>query len=190
MGKWYYLILVSVLIMSILAAGCTGDDTVSPAPAKVSVPPAPPGSSQEGQTLRSIGEVTGGGITTKGIPLGTIDFVTFTVGLVPGAKSVDMDKIVIIYADAIRTETLEPVDGYHGNPPDGSWGILDVQNEVGSPNNRLEYEELYVIRANPKAPIVPNQVITILVKPQEGPALSIRRVAPAIINEENVLPVV
>lgn len=180
MGKWYYLVLVSVLITGILVAGCIENNPAGP-------PSAPPGSSEEGQVLRSTGEVNGGGITTKGIPLGTIDFVTFTVGLVPGVKPVDMEKVVIIYADAIRTETLVPVDGYHGNPTAGSWGILDVQNEAGSPNNRLEYEEQFVIRANPKAPIVPNQVITVLLKPKEGPVLSIRRVAPSTIMADNVL---
>jgi archaellin len=187
MGKWYYIILVSVLITGILAAGCTSDTSAGPAPATPSLPTLSPGSAEGGQVLGVIGEMSGGGITTKGIPLGTIDFITFTVGLVPGIKSVDMEKTVLIYADAIRTETLTPVNGSRGNPPAGSWGILEVRNEAGSPNNRLEYEERFVIRANPKAPIVPNQVITILVKPKEGPVLSIRRIAPATINEENIL---
>ena len=37
------------------------------------------------------------------------------------------------------------------------------------PNNRLEYEEKFVIRINPKAPLVPRQLITIIVKPPPGP---------------------
>ena len=98
-----------------------------------------------GQVLVNTGDVTG-----NGIPRGTIDTITFTIGLVPGEKSVSLENISVVYADAIRTESLIPVEGFRGDPPQGSWGILDVQNEVGSPNNRLEFEERLVIRINPR----------------------------------------
>ena len=54
---------------------------------------------QPGQVLNVFGDVTG-----DGIPRGTIDTITFTVGLVPGEKSVNMENVTIVYADAIRTE--------------------------------------------------------------------------------------
>ena len=104
--------------------------------------------------------------------------MTFTVGLVDSHDSVDMENLTIVYADAIRTETLHPVEGYHGDPPKGFWGIIRVENEVGSPNNRLDNEERFVIRINPTAPLVPRQMITIDVKPPAGRSLAIRRVAP------------
>jgi archaellin len=136
-----------------------------------------------GQVMRVIGDVTG-----NGIPRGTIDTLTFTVGLVPGQKPVNMENISIVYADAIRTESLIPVKSSRGDPMQGYWGILEVQNEVGNPNNRLEYEERFVIRINPKAPLVPQQFITIIIKPPSGTSLTIRRVSPpTIIKENNIL---
>jgi hypothetical protein len=164
------------LIVAVLAAGCTDEDIPVPAlPEADAVLP--------GQVLVTIGNVTG-----NGIPRGTIDTITFTVGLVPGEKSVNLENISIVYADAIRTESLVPVEGFRGDPPQGSWGILEVQNEIGSPNDRLEFEERLVIRINPKAPLVPRQFITIIIKPPSGTALTIRRVSPpTIVKENNIL---
>lgn len=133
--------------------------------------------------MYQIGDVTG-----DGIPRGTIDTITFTVGLVPGEKSVNMENVSIVYADAVRTESLIPVVGYRGDPPLGAWGILEVIGEVGTPNNRLEYEEKFLIRINPKAPLVPRQLITVIVKPPSGTSLTIRRLSPStIIKENNIL---
>jgi archaellin len=179
MGKWQYVFLTLVLVSGIFAAGCLGEDTSVPVPAAIK----PQGNLQSGQVLQVFGDVTG-----LGIPRGTVDTITFTVSLVPEIKSMDMEKLVIVYADAIRTETLSPIEGFRGNPSPGDWGILSVQNEVGNPNNRIEYEEQFVIRINPKAPIVPNQVITIILKPQNGTPTSIRRITPTTIMAENLLP--
>jgi len=180
-GKGYFFFLTLMLISGILAAGCVGEDTPVPAPATIN----PQGNLQPGQVLQVFGDVTG-----LGIPRGTVDTITFTVGLVPGKKSMDMEELVIVYADAIRTETLKPVEGFRGNPLPGRWGILSVQNEVGNPNNRIEYEEQFVIRINPAAPIVPNQVITIMLKPPTGNPTSIRRITPTTIMEENLLSII
>ena len=178
MAKWHFIFLTLVLISGILSAGCLGEDTSAPVPAAIN----PQGNLQPGQVLQVFGDVTG-----LGIPRGTVDTITFTVGLTPDIKTMDMEKLVIVYADAIRTETLSPIEGFRGNPPPGEWGILSVQNEVGNPNNRIEYEEQFVIRINPKAPIVPNQVITILLKPPTGNPTSIRRITPTTIMAENLL---
>jgi archaellin len=174
--KWHSLLLIVFLIAAVFTSACTDEDTP--------VPPSPEwGPVQPGQVLNVYGDVTG-----DGIPRGTIDTITFTVGLVPGAKPVNMENVTIVYADAIRTESLTPVPGLRGDPPQGSWGILQVLDEVGTPNNRLEYEEKFVIRINPKAPLVPRQLITISVKPPTGTSLTIRRVSPpTIIKENNVL---
>lgn len=167
-----------LLVLLILTAGCT-DDT---APA-ADISAAAYGAVQPGQVLYGLGDVTG-----DGIPRGTIDTITFTVGLVPGERSVNLENLSIVYADAIRTESLVPIVGLRGYPPAGSWGILEVTEEAGAPNNRIEYDEKVRIQINPKAPLVPRQVITIIVKPPEGPSLMIRRVAPAtIIKENNIL---
>jgi len=179
MGKWQYIFLTLVMISGVIAAGCIGEDTSSPVPAATN----PQGNLQPGQVLYVFGDVTG-----LGIPRGTVDTITFTVGLAPDIKTMDMEKLAIVYADAIRTETLSPIEGFRGNPSPGGWGILSVEKEVGNPNNRIEYEERFVIRINPKAPIVPNQVITIQLKPPTGIPTSIRRITPTTIMAENLLP--
>ncbi len=142
----------------------------------------PASNSQDSPLLQTFGDTTG-----KGIPGGTIDTITFTVGLTDIYKSVDMEHLGIVYADAIRTETLRPVEGFHDDPPKGYWSISRVENEVGDPNNRLDNEERFVITINPKAPLVPRQMITIDIKPQNGRSLTIRRVAPPTIQEDNIL---
>jgi hypothetical protein len=174
--KWQSLFLAVILIIAVFTAACMDEETPVP-------PPPEGGIVVPGQVLNVYGEVTG-----DGIPRGTIDTITFAVGLVPGEKPVNVENVSIIYADAVRTETLIPVVGFRGDPPQGSWGVLEVQNEVGSPNNRLEYEERFLIRINPKAPLVPRQLITIIVKPPAGTSLTIRRVSPpTIIKENNIL---
>ena len=175
----YGLILAIFLILSGFSAGCISDDT--PAPAPVSAP-------QPGVLIQEIGNVTGQGVILEGVPRGTIDTITFTIGLAPGGKTADLNGTVIAYADSIRTEILTPVDGYRGNPPPGYWGIIDSANEMGTRNLRLDYDEQFTIRINPKAPVVPNQVITISVKPKGGKPLMMRRVAPSVIGEnDNIL---
>ena len=180
MAMRQYVFLTIVLILLILTAGCSDTPPdVPPLPA-MSTLPVPGNNPQD--VLQTFGDVTG-----QGIPGGTIDTITLTVGLTDSHKSVDMEQLAIFYADAIRTETLRPVEGYHGDPPKGFWGIIRVDNEIGDPNNRLDNEERFVIRINPKAPLVPRQIITIEIKPPNGHSLTIRRVAPPTIQEDNIL---
>jgi archaellin len=98
-----------------------------------------------------------------------------------------MEHLGIVYSDVVRTETILPMQGYWGEPPQGYWSIVRVVNERGGPNNLLEPDEQFVIRVNPKAPIVPTQLITIQVKPADGNSLTIRRIAPKTIRAENIL---
>jgi archaellin len=175
-----YVFLTIVLILLILTAGCSDTSTDAPPLPAMSTLPVPGNNPQE--ILQTFGDVTG-----QGIPGGTIDIITLTVGLIDSHKSVDMENLTIFYADAIRTESLHPVDGFHGDPPKGFWGIIRVENEIGDPNNRLDNEERFVIRINPKAPLVPRQIITIEIKPPNGHSLTIRRVAPPTIQGDNIL---
>ena len=182
MKSVYGLVLVLFLILCAFSTGCISDDTQAPAPVGGSIP-------QKGVLIQNIGNVTGQGVILEGVPRGTIDTITFTIGLAPGVRTVDLDNVTIVYADAVRTEILTPVEGYRGIPPQGYWGIIDTVNELGSKNMRLDFEKQLVIRINPKAPVVPNQVITISIKPTEGKPLMIRRVAPStIVENDNILP--
>jgi hypothetical protein len=169
------LLITVLLIVAVLTAGCAHEETPPPSlPSADAVLP--------GQVMMVIGDITG-----NGIPGGTINTITFTVGLVPREKSVNMENISIVYADAIRTESLLPIEGFRGDPSSGHWGILEVQNEIGRPNNLLEFDKRFVIRINPKAPLVPNQFIMIVIKPPSGTPLTIRRVSPSTIVKENNL---
>jgi hypothetical protein len=171
-----------VIILFILSAGCINTSSESPPLPTMSTLSVPGANSNDTPLLQIFGNVTG-----VGIPGGTIDKITFTIGLTDIHKSVEMEHLAIIYADAIRTETLHPVDGFHGDPPKGFWSILRVDKEVGNPNNRLDNEEQFTITINPKAPLVPGQFITIDIKPTNGRSLTIRRVAPPTIMADNIL---
>jgi len=177
----HMIILSLVFILLILSAGCIDTSSESP-PVPMSTLRVPGVLPNDTPLLQIFGDVTG-----KGIPGGTIDNITFTVGLTDVHKSVDMERLAIVYADAIRTETLRPVDGFHGDPPKGYWGIVRVENETGNPNNRLDFEERFTITINPKAPLVPGQFITIDIKPPNGRSLTIRQVAPPTIQADNIL---
>jgi hypothetical protein len=171
-----------VFLTLILVAGCIDTSTNNPPLPTMSTIRIPGGNPSDTSVLQIFGDVTG-----QGIPGGTIDNITFTLGLADVHDSVDMENLSIVYADAIRTETLRPVNGSHGNPPRGYWGIVKVENEIGNPNNRLDNEERFTITINPTAPLVPRQFITVDIKPQNGRSLTIRRVAPPTILTDNIL---
>jgi archaellin len=181
--KWQSILIIIFLALSVIVSGCT--DEATPGSGTTAPPPGEP--VKPGQTLQLIGDVSGEGQLGGALVSGTIDTLTFAVGLVPGAKSIEMANVSIVYADAIRTETLVPVQGGRGDPPQGAWGILSVVNEVGKPNNRLEDQEQFVIRINPRAPLVPRQLITISLKTPTSTPLTIRRVAPPTIMDNNIL---
>jgi len=176
--KWQPILLAALMILAVLTAGCTEDEPPAVAPPLSSDVMLP------GQELVSVGDITGDGIAG-----GTIDTITFTVALAPGVKSVDMERFSIFYADTIRTESLIPVAGYHGDPPTGCWGIQTVNNEIGAPNNRLEDKEQAVIKINPKAYLPAKRMVTIVVRTPTGTTpLTLRRVAPpTILAQGNIL---
>jgi archaellin len=176
------LILALFLIVCGFSTGCISEDTPSGVPGGGNT-------RQPGVVAQTIGNITGQGVILQGVPRGTIDTITFTIVLAPGANTVDLRTLTIVYSDAVRTEIFTPVAGYRGSPPPSSWGILGTLKEAGNPNMRMEFEEQVVIRINPKAPVVPNQVITISVKPEEGKPVVIRCVAPStILENDNIIP--
>jgi hypothetical protein len=170
--NYQYVLLIGILVAAVCISGCTGDDPAAPKPAAGPVEP--------GQVLYLTGQVTG-----EGVLHGTIDTITLTTGLVTGEPPLNMEDVTIIYADAVRTETLIPVEGFRGEPPQGTWSVVAVNGELGSPNNRMEYEEQFVLRLNPSSPLVPRQVITIIITPKGTTPLTIRRVSPPTILEQN-----
>ncbi len=176
------IILSIVFILLILSAGCIDTPSESPPIPTMSTFPVPGANPNDTPLLQIFGDVTG-----LGIPGGTIDNITFTVGLTDVHKTVNIENLTIVYADAIRTETLHPVKGFYGDPPQGYWSIVREENKIGSPNNRLDFEERFTIKINPKAPLVPGQFITLDIKPSNGRSLTIRRVAPPTNQADNIL---
>jgi hypothetical protein len=181
MAEWFTVPVIFIMVLSILTTGCFTTNTEPPPLPTMSTLPIPGVTSNPAQILRSTGEVIG-----QGTPGGIIDTVTFAVSLSDLSKSINMEKLRVIYSDVVRTESLLPVEGYWGEPPQGYWSIIRVENETGGPNNLLESGEQFVIRVNPKAPIVPTQLITIQLIPAGGTPLAIRRVAPKTIRAENI----
>jgi archaellin len=173
------LILAAAIVACVILAGCTDDEPAAP-PETVSG-----GASSPGSLIMAVGNITGQGVILQGVPRGTIDTITFTVGLAPGTKSLDLNGTTIAYADSVRTEILTPVEGYFGTPPPGSWGVIDTVNQLGLQNLRLDYDEQFVIRINPKAPVIADQLFTVSVKPPEGRPLLIRLIAPPDIGEQD-----
>jgi hypothetical protein len=182
MSEWFAFPVIVIIILSILTAGCFTSSTDTPPVPTMSTLPIPGVTSNPAQILQSTGEVIG-----QGTPGGIIDTITVKVGLADLSKPINMEKLRVIYADAVRTESVQPVAGYLGEPPQGFWSIIRVENETGGPNNLLESGEQFVIRVNPKAPIVPTQLITIQLIPAGGTPLAIRCVAPKTIRAENIL---
>jgi|WetSurMetagenome_2_1015567.scaffolds.fasta_scaffold22068_5 archaellin len=182
MAEWFAFPVIFIIVLSILTAGCFTTSTDTPPVPTMSTLPIPGVTSNPPQILRSIGEVIG-----QGTPGGIIDTITVTVGLSDLSKPINMEKMRVMYSDVVRTETIQPVTGFWGEPPQGYWSIIRVENETGGPNNLLEPGEQFVIRVNPKAPIVPTQLITIQLIPAGGTPIAIRRVSPKTIRAENIL---
>ena len=163
---------IVILMVMACAAGCMDEQGFVP---ELRSPVLP------GQTIVAIGTVTGGGQTGGVLSTGTIDTITVRVGLVSGAKPVTMENLSIVYADAVRTESLQPVDSFRGSPGQSSWGIIAVENEQMPANNRLDDREEFVIQINPRAPVVSRQLVTIVIKPPTGTPLTLRLTAPPVI---------
>ncbi|HEX3001173.1 MAG TPA: hypothetical protein VHN82_02215 [Methanoregula sp.] len=173
--KWQSVaMIISLLIATVLIAGCTEEEILPPRDSIPSDPVLP------GQQLVLAGDVTGAGLER-----GAIDTVDIPVALAPGVKPVDIEKTIIIFADTIKTETLIPVEGYWGDPPQGSWGIVGATNQVGSQNNRLEDKEQIVIRINPRSYIPAKRMIIVVIRSPPGTnPLTIRRVAPSTVTAQ------
>lgn len=176
--KWKPFLIIVFIIAAVMIAGCTDEEVPLPMDS-VSTEPALPG-----QNLVLSGDVTGDGLAG-----GTIDTIDITIALAPGVKPVDVEKISIVYADTIKTETLLPVEGYWGNPPQGCWGILSVIDQIGDKNSRLEDKEKFVIQLNPRAYLPAKRMAIIVVRsPAATTPLTIRRFAPAeIAAQGNIL---
>ncbi len=133
MAEWFTVPMIFIMVLSILTTGCFTSSTDTPPVPTLSTLPIPGVTSSPAQILQSIGEVIG-----QGTPGGIIDTITVTVTLSELSKPINLEKMRVIYSDVVRTESIQPVEGYWGEPPQGYWSIIRVENETGGPNNLLE----------------------------------------------------
>jgi len=138
---------------------------------------------QASSTLEIVGNVYGTGTNTS------ITKINFTVALAPGGTPVDFSKVVLTYSNATQLETLTQVTGSYPvtNVTSGNWGVVLVNNDVGTYNKLLESGEQFQITAMPTNPIYPNDKFTLEIKPSVGAAFDITRTAPGGLNQVNLL---
>jgi len=138
---------------------------------------------QASSTLEIVGNVYGTGTNVS------ITKINFTVALAPGGTPVDFSKVVLTYSNATQLETLNQIIGTYPvtNVTSGNWGVVLVNNDVGTYNKLLESGEQFQITAMPTNPIYPNDKFTLEIKPSVGAAFDITRTAPGGFNSVNLL---
>jgi flagellin FlaB len=138
---------------------------------------------QASSTLEIVGNVYGTGSGSS-----SMSNINFSVALAPGGTPVDFSKVTMTFSNATVLETLTqkagvPTTGVGA----GQWGVVAVQNDVGTKNQLLEPGEQFEITAMPTNPIYANDKFTIEVKPSVGAAFDITRSAPGGLNVVNLL---
>jgi len=129
-----------------------------------------------------------GGVYGISISGDTIDMVNFTLGLSAGGGMIDFATVAVTYSDATHLETLTPVPGWRSAATiPGTWAIINVQNEMGSPNNLLEKGEFFTISVHPTLGIPRNDRFSIELIPSGGSAITITATAPGSITTINQL---
>lgn len=139
------------------------------------------GIQQSSSVLMMAGSVYG-----IGTPGTSVDMVNFSFTVSSGGTAIDVEKIVIVYSDSTRLETLEPVPGYFSSSTTpGTWAIIERQHETGSSNNLLERGEQFAISVHPSTGIGKEVEFTIQIAPAGGAVMQIRRTVPSKIYAVN-----
>ena len=132
-------------------------------------------------TLQLEGDVYGISTTGK-----TIDMINFTLGLAAGSTGIDFEKVVITYSNATSLETLSPVNGWQSSTATpGTWAIIGIQGQTGSPSDLLEKGQQFTISACPTTGTPKDTIFTLEIKPSVGASISISRTTPSAINTVN-----
>jgi len=144
------------------------------------------GVQQASSTLEVVGNVYGTG------PVGAITTLNFSVALAPGGTPVDFDKVVLTFSNSSIVQTLSYAGfvptGYGGATiAAGSWGVSNVEHDVGTSNHLLEQGEMFDITAMPSSSVFANDQINLEIKPSVGPSLMITRSTPGALNAVNIL---
>jgi len=145
------------------------------------------GVQQASSSFQILGDVYGVSMTP-----GQIDYLNFTLGLVPGGMPIDMTKVTMVFTNQSTRRDLSRLAGFNpSGPPAGQWTIARVINSLNNPPNELlesgEQVDIVVHLTADTGDIAPRDVFTLEIKPIVGPSLSISRTAPGGIDLVNRL---
>jgi len=118
---------------------------------------------------------------TASVPSNGIDGINFTVGLAPGAPTIDISKMKIVYSNATVTPTIMEMATPAGTSPTlGSTFYASKDNMGGEDQINIWFE----IPPAPK-----NTVMYIEIRPGGGgAAIPFSKTVPPTVNSVNVLP--
>ena len=137
--------------------------------------------------VEQMGQVYGMGAQTTGNGTAAgIEKIKFTIGLAPGAPSVDMSKLTIVYSnETVSPRLVQQISGTSG----AVYGFAAtkqgsaVTTMAGQEQIDLEFMTGYTATEQPGK----NTKITIEIRPAVGASLPFTRTVPATIQTVNVL---
>jgi len=150
------------------------------------------GVEQATANIQVIGNVYG--ISTSNSTVGTtnvgIGKVRFTIGLAPGAPSVDLSKMTIVYTNETNGPRVLPFADSNGIPAQGYFSA----NLSGAGTQTMAAQDQVVIEflipgSSVGSASVPgkNTVVQMELRPSVGASLPFTRTLPATINTVNIL---
>jgi flagellin FlaB len=145
------------------------------------------GVEQATSNIQMMGQVYGMGAQTTGNGTAAgIEKIKFTIGLAPGAPSVDLSKLTIVYSnETVSPRLVQQISGTSG----AVYGFAAtkqgsaVTTMAGQEQIDLEFMTGYTATEQPGK----NTKITIEIRPAVGASLPFTRTVPATIQTVNVL---
>lgn len=153
------------------------------------------GVSQASSSLEVVGNVMG--VSLAGSP-NQLAYVNISVALTAGGTSMDLTQMVVSYSDTnggrnpslVNTTALSCgtlLQSAQTNVNSLQWCVPQKINEVGSTNNLLEPNEIWVLTVQTPSTATINQKITINFQPAVGAVLPITRTLPGAFNTVQAL---
>jgi len=140
------------------------------------------GVEQSTANIQMIGNVYGMSTDYSTSPPGNISRVTFSIGLAPGAPSVDLTKMKIVFS----TPTTGPVILEQGSVNSNTVFSTRLNGNPAFNNQSMNANDQIEINFT-TALVPPNTKMNIELRPSVGAALPFAKTAPATITATNVL---
>jgi flagellin FlaB len=153
------------------------------------------GVSQASSSLEVVGNVMG--IAVDATPT-QLSYVNVSVALTAGGTSMDLTQMVVSYSDTgggrnpsiLNATGLDCGTLLQSSVSDVTalqWCVPQKINQVGSPNNLLEPNEIWVLAIQTPSSASINQKITINLQPAVGAVLPITRTIPGALSKVQAL---